>query len=1230
MARAPEPDHLYALFESQGLSLSPDADWAYLALVSNSVQAIRHEGGDAQSRTVSRTSVLSALLSMDTLSAEVLVGHGFSSQDWASQLGIYDLVASTLARPELGSDEVLIRPRHWLPLISVYRDRFANRPLDFAGVLYMLLSSRGEGRLRKRLMAAGLRVDEAREVMEEQLVATSAPATDAAKKTAKKTAKVPRAEAVSFYGAEEMDSEEAAPADVAAYPDVDDEVLNVLTSSGPFAAFGLLVLMVPKEELPSDFMRIAKANLKASSNLVKQRWENMTGSPGDLTPEARHVLESAVELASKVGGGPAAGIRHVIGALLLHQSEDPVESKVFPLPSALRPPFLDHLESRYPDDDLGSWRQLLLPAAPVRYAGFQAEGFEGPDRLGITRHVNALAALMASVELEPPLSIGLFGDWGSGKSFFMHKLQQRIEALAEDASRRQDRGLERGFHPSVVQVPFNAWNYAEAELWASLVAHIFESLHHHFSPPGQGENEEWRKLLFNLDAAQQGQGNAAQQLKLAEDELAEARARQNRRENDWVRASKTAWDALRAGAEKDSELAHSMAELEKTFHGEELSRLRLQLWDHKTGVANTLESMAARRAGVRELASWPAVTVALGIGALTLVAFQLGAEFLPETLSRFSERFGEVLAVAGLLMTWAGAGIRKAGSVVSALGAVEKAVREGKVPKGERMKLEAAEAAVGRAEEELEDQRRRVMELQARVETASPVRRLSRFLAERAESSDYRKHLGLPALARRDFEELGKLMNTPFRLSKAEVSVELEAGPVPKELRHALRNAGVTLPETPTLTALQGDGSWSIRSASGDAAGSAKSREVFLETTDEGYTARVRGAHIDRIILYIDDLDRCRAERVVEVLEAVHLLLALPLFVVVVGVDARWVEKALREHHSDLWSAADNSEGEAEANNDSRPGAEPQDYLEKIFQVPLWLQPMPEAATKRLLKDLVGEVDTEEDEGQEDGDGTEALLDTPPGVSANAADDVADRGGVGTAGKRRGGELGDSDGESDEPETSAEAGGIGHEEDTFSEVGSEAGADISADEAQKQLLGTDEAIPRGLLFTGRELAFIEKLAPVIRRSPRTAKRFVNAYRVLRASQPSWRLDTLVGTPETDDKARYRPVLLLLAAVVGCPREARELLSAAVRGQVAGSFRNLAKVMQSKSNRREWAALVELLPKGGHVDEKELRYWAQEVGRYSFRYGTGLGDGPVGHASPRKGNPDAGIASAPGP
>ena len=56
-------------------------------------------------------------------------------------------------------------------------------------------------------------------------------------------------------------------------------------------------------------------------------------------------------------------------------------------------------------------------------------------------------------------------------------------------------------------------------------------------------------------------------------------------------------------------------------------------------------------------------------------------------------------------------------------------------------------------------------------------------------------------------------------------------------------------------------------------------------------------------------------------LQAVHLLLAFKLFVVVVGVDSRWLERSLREHYPNLL-------------------VEPEHYLEKIFQIPFMLRRM--------------------------------------------------------------------------------------------------------------------------------------------------------------------------------------------------------------------------------------------------------------------------------------------------
>ncbi|MBE1603838.1 P-loop NTPase fold protein [Actinopolymorpha pittospori] len=86
---------------------------------------------------------------------------------------------------------------------------------------------------------------------------------------------------------------------------------------------------------------------------------------------------------------------------------------------------------------------------------------------------------------------------------------------------------------------------------------------------------------------------------------------------------------------------------------------------------------------------------------------------------------------------------------------------------------------------------------------------------------------------------------------------------------------------------------------------------------------------LERVVLYIDDLDRCSPRKVVDVLAAVHLLLALRLFIVVVAVDPQWLRHCLEQYHSELFGGTDGVTGVA-----------PLDYLDKIFQVVFTLRPM--------------------------------------------------------------------------------------------------------------------------------------------------------------------------------------------------------------------------------------------------------------------------------------------------
>jgi KAP family P-loop domain len=80
-----------------------------------------------------------------------------------------------------------------------------------------------------------------------------------------------------------------------------------------------------------------------------------------------------------------------------------------------------------------------LPRRPVDVPTYCADrAAAGDDLIGIRREVDAFAYLLASKAQRPPLAVGLFGDWGSGKSFFMHAVRGRIDMIqAQIVDRKQ-------------------------------------------------------------------------------------------------------------------------------------------------------------------------------------------------------------------------------------------------------------------------------------------------------------------------------------------------------------------------------------------------------------------------------------------------------------------------------------------------------------------------------------------------------------------------------------------------------------------------------------------------------------------------------------------------------------------------------------------------------------------------------------------------------------------------
>ncbi|MBD2356304.1 hypothetical protein H6G41_16985 [Tolypothrix sp. FACHB-123] len=91
-----------------------------------------------------------------------------------------------------------------------------------------------------------------------------------------------------------------------------------------------------------------------------------------------------------------------------------------------------------------------------------------------------------------------------------------------------------------------------------------------------------------------------------------------------------------------------------------------------------------------------------------------------------------------------------------------------------------------------------------------------------------------------------------------------------------------------------------------------------------------------RVVLYIDDLDRCPPNRVVEVLEAVQLLVKTPLFVVVLAIDERYIARALEKVYVGVLHRKGKPSGI--------------DYIEKIIQIPYRVRPIARSSLKNYLE----------------------------------------------------------------------------------------------------------------------------------------------------------------------------------------------------------------------------------------------------------------------------------------
>jgi KAP family P-loop domain len=873
-----------------------------------------------------------------------------------------------------------------------------------------------------------------------------------------------------------------------------------------------------------------KKFLEDAGNPERASESKFHGLAGRVSKNVEALLSNASGIAARVSRGTDSTIfpRHIFTALLVTPAgeRNPVARrrltdlgiKVDDLCSE----FLEFIRKRRDiSEDSAGWAAVLttkvFQSGP---AGYNSEfcGLGGDsvveDQLGVGGWADQLAELIALRETKLPLAVGLFGNWGSGKSHFMNLIDHKLKTQMEVARRE---GNSSRWCTEIVPVYFNAWHYLDANLWASLVSQIFESLFLHLKPKA-----DLKAVQELLEQASGATARAAEEVKVAEAATRVARdelqtAEQSRRD------SETFAQGLLNG------LKHLFSEADAKKIQDEAATLlgvekKVETVDDLRRVVDEIHSLTARvRALGKRLWQQPGrgwrlgrLSIAVVSTALIAYIFVPQIPFLRDRLQGVGQQIAALLGAVSAFILWLLPLLAQMNKRVKQMDAwvdqAEQARRDApgtQEVKDAQIKVTAATAKEEDARIRLGEAARREQLLREEALNLEPERRLGRFIEQRAQSQDYRGQLGLVSLARRDFQELSEIFAKKLQARIAKANADNEAKL--KELSNS------TLPDK---DARQED------IAKAHAANIAKLEELTKS--------------IDRIVLFVDDLDRCQPDKIVEVLQAVHLLLAFPLFAVVVGVDQRRLRQSLGMHLTGLLTQ-----------EDERP-ATPLDYLEKIFHVPFHLPPMHETGFRSLIDRLTEPMKATPDSPPPPPPKPTAESKTTPAPPQNVTKDHV------------------------EPKPPHH---------------------VPADkEKEKKVEPTPTAQPGSISQTLQrwEREALQAYHPLIQ-TPRGAKRLLNTYRLVRASVPQSEWAAFAGDHRLDGE--FRVAMLLLAAAAGYPAVARSWFAKLIRT-------NPAELFEEQADDPEWSQFKKVYEATfGHfttpVSHEIFIKWINRVERFAF-------------------------------
>ena len=544
--------------------------------------------------------------------------------------------------------------------------------------------------------------------------------------------------------------------------------------------------------------------------------------------------------------------------------------------------------TEFNDEPMLSESQIKAPRKNVDLAN----DYEiGEDYLDIADDVDAFSRIIAIRDLRPPLAIALCGKWGSGKSFFIGKMIDKITALSS--------GDNDFFCKGIAHIEFNAWSYLDSNLWAGLVTRIFNGINQYVNKYIMSEafrekikNDLDRKVslshqsIFKMESEKIEISKRLEKLKTDRDELDERLKKDimKLRNKSFTAFLKTALEGFQVEKQINSALAQNESAKEVSAYIR--SHFPDELWADSKWIH---KQVSWWNVFFRDFFSRKRILLNI----LVLILIMLLLYFVPQFLEGltsllrmvnidFNKQTWAWIALSATIATNAINSYKKIHPLFAALWQVKKRYIEQVEETKHRwyqdndtlsVQIVIDQQDLKEFDEELDQTRAELAKVEFRLLNRLNTEAFQNFIKDKTSENGYRRHQGIVATIRDDFESLSGL----FEQYVVEHQKNPEEG----------------------------------------------SNDIPLE----------------RIVLYIDDLDRCDESRVLEVLEAVHLIMALNLFVVVVGIDPTRVKSDLANQLRGRGSHQDHNL--------------PSKYLEKIFQVPFQLNKPSDASVKKMLDKLL-------------------------------------------------------------------------------------------------------------------------------------------------------------------------------------------------------------------------------------------------------------------------------------